>query len=517
MDEHEKQIRQRLKDDFPHYARKCLRIRTKEGNVLPLELNQAQLYAHDKVEKQLRETGKVRAIILKGRQQGMSTMIEGRFYWKVTHREGRRAFILTHDSDATNNLFEMAKRYHENCPEVVRPTIKSDNANQLSFAGLDSGYKIGTAGNKGVGRSSTIQFFHGSEVGFWPHGDEHSKGVIQAIPDAPGTEIFLESTANGMGNYFHEQWQLAETGKSDFIPIFIPWYWQKEYIRQIPDEFSLEEDEIELVDLYNLNAHQLSWRRSKIQDLSVSGADGKRAFNQEYPNNPSEAFQISGDDTLIDPSLVMYARQCKCEAVGELVIGVDPARFGDDRTSIIFRRGRVAYNLTSYTKKDTMEVVGIVHTLIKAHSPAKVFIDIGGLGAGVYDRLVELGLKDIVVAVNAGSSPLNGDLYVNKRAEMWGLVKKWLTDAPVAIPDSDSLHADLCGTRYSFDSLTRLVIEPKDKMKKRGLRSPDEADALCLTFALPLGAVQANKNNAESVASSIMSKMNTLNRLRENR
>ena len=239
MDAKEKQIRQRLKDDFLHYAAKCLKIRTKAGKVLPFELNVAQQYIHKRVEEQRAKTGKVRAIILKGRQQGCSTYVEGRFYWRVSHSKGVRAFILTHEDDATSNLFELAERYHQNCPSLVKPSTGASNAKELYFDKLDSGYKVGTAGNKAVGRSSTVQLFHGSEVGFWPNAQQHAAGIIQAIPDEPGTEAFLESTANGIGNYFHQQWQAAEAGTSEYIAIFVPWYWQPEYRKDTPVDFSL--------------------------------------------------------------------------------------------------------------------------------------------------------------------------------------------------------------------------------------------------------------------------------------
>lgn len=514
MDEREKLIRQKLKDDFEHYALKCLKIRSKAGDLLPFQLNRAQRYVHNLVEKQKRETGKVRAVVLKGRQQGISTYIGGRIFHQITHRIGMRAFILTHDAEATNNLFEMSQRYHEHCPAILKPITGASSAKELFFSVLDSGYKVGTAGNKAVGRSSTIQYLHGSEVAFWPNAAEHSKGILQAVPNENGTEIFLESTANGIGNYFHEQWQLAESNQSDFIPIFVPWYWQDEYRREIETDYQPDADEIELIQLYNLSPHQITWRRYKIQELSASGVNGTRAFQQEYPNHAHEAFLLSGDDTLINPELVMRARKAKCEAVGALVVGVDPARFGDDRTSIIYRRGRVAYNLRSYTKKDTMEVVGIIHKLIKEDRPTKVFIDVGGLGAGIVDRLNELGLGDTIVAVNAGSTPLDQDLYVNKRAEMWGSMKKWLESVPVQVPDADSLHADLCGTRYKFDSLTRLVIERKEDMKKRGLRSPDESDALALTFSMPIDAIQNKKNDSESIARDITSQSRRLQSIR---
>jgi hypothetical protein len=201
--------RLQLKNDFNFYSRNCLKIRTKDKGLQPFVLNEAQEYIHKKLEQQIKDTGKVRAILLKGRQQGASTYVGGRFIHKTTHNKGVRAFILTHDGESTNALFEMTERYHENLPIFVKPTTSAANAKELHFGVLDSGYKIGTAGNKAVGRGQTIQYFHGSEVAFWLNASEHTKGIMQAVPDADGTEVIWESTANGVGNFFHEQWKLA--------------------------------------------------------------------------------------------------------------------------------------------------------------------------------------------------------------------------------------------------------------------------------------------------------------------
>lgn len=519
MTDKERKIFQRLKDDFPHYANKCLKIRTKSGEILPFVLNKAQLHTHSLIEKQLQETGKVRALILKARQLGLSTYIGARFYHKVTHSFGSQAFILTHALEATNNLYQMAKRFYEHTPEIVRPQVSKSNAKELVFGGLDSGYKLGTAQNKNVGRSATIQLLHGSEIGFWNNAAEHSVGIFQAVPNSDGTEIILESTANGVGNFFHQEWQKAEAGLSDYIAIFIPWHWQQEYQEPVTSGFVPTADEIELMAAYNLTLPQLNWRRKKIIQLSVNGIDGEKSFRQEYPLCSAEAFQLTGEDSYIDSPLIVSARHASCDKYGPLLVGVDPARFGDDRTSIIFRQGRVAFDLKSYTKKDTMEVAGIVATIIKERNPARVFVDVGGLGAGVVDRLLELEYRDVVVAVNAGSSPLDANKYRNKRSEMWGEMKAWLAEPPVQIPDSDSLHADLCNIKYQFDSNSRLVMESKEHMKRRGIRSSDEADALALTFALPASALTASINRqqtqiAESLNTNFEARLNAVNRSR---
>lgn len=487
MDAKERAIRQRLKDDFQHYAEKCLKIRTKAGKIVPLELNEAQLYIHKRVEDQRKATGKVRAIVLKGRQQGCSTYIEGRFYWRVSHSKGVRAFILTHEEEATNNLFELANRYHENCPALVRPSTSAANAKELHFDKLDSGYKVGTAGNKAVGRSSTVQLFHGSEVGFWPNAQQHAAGIIQAIPDEPDTEVFKESTANGVGNYFHKEWQDAESGLSEYIAIFVPWFWTAEYRKPAVD-FKLTEEEEAYAEAYGLDDEQMAWRRAKIIELK-----DPLLFKQEYPATAAEAFQVSGVDPYISPELVLVARKSDAEGIGEKKLGVDPARFGDDRTSICLRQGRKVHWIKSHTKKSTMEVAGLVVKAIKETRADQCAIDVGGLGAGVYDRVAELraspewdGPQCEVVQVNSSESPLDAAKYTNKRAEMWGEVKEWLTKQPASIPDSDEMQADLTQIRYSYDSNNALKMEKKEDMKRRGFRSPDMADALGLTFARPV-------------------------------
>ena len=166
-----------------------------------------------------------------------------------------------------------------------------------------------------------------------------------------------------------------------------------------------------------------------------------------------------------------------------------------------------------------MEVTGIVHTLIDQHRPLKVFIDVGGLGAGVVDRLKELGHSDTIVPINAGSTPLDAAKYSNKRSEMWGLCREWLQDYPCQIPDDDSLHADLCGVKYLFNSNSQLVVEKKEDMKKRGVRSSDCADALNLTFAMPVSNAMMQESKTSSIVRTLASdhnyRMAAINRARK--
>jgi hypothetical protein len=481
-----------------------LQIRTKDNGLQKFVLNKAQEYIHAKLEEQRKETGRVRAIILKGRQQGSSTYVGGRFMWRVTHSKGVRAFILTHEDDATQNLFDMSKRYFEHLPPFVKPETSSSNAKEMVFSRLDSGYKVGTAGNKAVGRSQTNQYFHGSEVAFWPNAAEHAKGVLQTIPDSPGTEIIYESTANGVGNFFHVQWKQAEAGLSDFIAIFVPWYWQDEYRKDIPKGFTPTSDEVDLMGQYSLSPDQVYWRRLKIVELAADGTNGESAFKQEYPLNAAEAFQTSGAAGLIRPEIVVKARKNDVAGSGPLIVGVDPSR-GGDRFSIVKRQGRKAYDLNSW-KGDAVDSLGKAVAKCKTvldevcavanKKPDMMFVD-AGAGAELVDRLHELGYKGRVKAIYFGASPLNDRKYINKRGEMWGECNLWLSDEnlEVQIPDKDSLQADLCASPYDRDSHDRIVLWRKERIKKEYGFSPDEGDALVLTFAEPVSSIDAVELN----------------------
>jgi len=495
------ETKQRLKDEFPFYARNCLHIRTKDAGILPFVLNEAQEYIYKKLEEQLASTGKVRAIILKGRQQGASTLIQGRYVHKTTHNKGVRAFILTHDGESTNALFEMTKRYYDLLPDFVKPSIEKSNAKELKFDKLDSGYKIGTAGNKSIGRGQTIQFFHGSEVAFWQNAGELTKGVLQAVPDADGTEIILESTANGLNNYFHQQWKMAEKGESEFQAIFVPWFWQSEYKKKCPDDFKPTESEEDLKEYYGLNNEQLFWRRRKISELSADGVDGGKAFKQEYPMNAAEAFQItSGMNTLINSDQCMRARANTFNGNGPHIVGVDPSR-GGDRFAFMHRQGRKMWGMKAYQGIEC-DKLGKNVALCKAvldkvdpvsgKKPDMMFIDFGS-GADIVDRLHEIGYEERVKAVCFGSTPLNPEKYKNKRNELWGEFADWLSDEsmPVDIPDSDELQADICASPYTRDSNDRRVLLAKDKIKSEFGFSPDFGDAGGLTFAEPVNV----KNN----------------------
>lgn len=329
----DKQQRQRFKDDFILYAQENLKIRAKSGRIVPLKLNTAQRHIHAALERQMAETGRVRAVILKGRQQGCSTYVEARFYWKVTHSMGMRAFILTHLDEASRNIYQIARRFHDHCAPDMKASTRAANSRELFFGRLDSGYQVGTAKSQGIGRGATIQFFHGSEVAFWSNAEEHMQGALQAVPDIDGTEIILESTSSGAEGFFYKLAVEAAEGKSEYRLIFIPWFWQDEYRKTPPAGFALDEGEQAYAAQFGLDLAQMNWRRQKMQQLG-----GAMYFRREYPATVEEAFHTDMPHALWDRAQLDRNRCDTVPAMKRVVVAVDPAvsaKKGSDETGII--------------------------------------------------------------------------------------------------------------------------------------------------------------------------------------
>lgn len=283
-------VRKRLLEDFEFWAKHCCRIRTKAGTIVPLVLNHVQRRFVEQLLAQLQERGLVRFVVLKARQQGFSTVISAIQYWWLSQRKAQKGLVMAHEADSTTTLFDMYTRIHDNVPEWVRPSTKYQSRNYLFFDRLDTGLRVATAGGRGVARGETLTTAHLSEVAFWPpaFAVANFNGLIQAVPDVPGTMVFLESTANGMTGKFREMWVAAVQGKSDYMPFFSAWFETPEYRSKVPADFKRTPEEVQLAAEYQLDDEQLQWRRVKIASGSTE------LFHQEYPSYPDEAFLSTG-------------------------------------------------------------------------------------------------------------------------------------------------------------------------------------------------------------------------------
>ena len=282
--------RKRLLTDFEYYAKSALKIRTKDAQIVPLVLNEAQRIFIDSILKQWQETGRIRVVILKARQLGISTIWTAFAYFWISQHRATKGIVVTHEAAASSALFDMTKRYHALVPEFLRPSTSKANGRELKFDRLDSGYIIATAGSDTVGRGETLQMAHLSEVGLWPKSKarEILNGLLQAVPDVPNTFVAIESTARGMSGPFYEACKAAEAGTSGYILCFLPWFTDPTYRAPVPKGFKRTPDEGDLAALYSLDDEQLMFRRQKIAQ------DGLPLFKQEYPSSPTEAFLTSG-------------------------------------------------------------------------------------------------------------------------------------------------------------------------------------------------------------------------------
>ncbi|NBN62058.1 terminase [Pannonibacter tanglangensis] len=221
--------------------------------------------------------------------------------------------------------------------------------------------------------------------------------------------------------------------------------------------------------------------------ITQYGADSDEARVEVYGQFPS-----SGANQFIGRELVQAAqvRELAPDPGAALVIGVDVARFGDDHSVIFFRQGRDARSRKPLKFKGltTIQLAGRVAEQVDRVKPDAVFVDGGGVGGGVVDALRSMGYK--VIDVQSGAKADEPERYANRRAELWGKMRDWLATGCLA--DDPALADDLTGPEYDHALNGAVKLEPKDKMKQRGLASPDCADALALTFDRRIARRDAN-------------------------
>lgn len=240
--------------------------------------------------------------------------------------------------------------------------------------------------------------------------------------------------------------------------------------------------------------HQLSsdWRTMHVscQNNPLVSSDFVQQIATTYGEN-SNAFRVRvlgefalrDDDSLIPAELVDAAmiRDIALSGNEPIVYGVDVARFGDDRTVICKRQGNVVLGFRHWSGEDLMGTVGRIVHEASMDKPAEILVDTIGLGGGVADRLRELGHN--VRDVNVSESVAMNQQAAKLRDELWLAAKAWLETRAVKLPKDDELRQELIGPTYAFTSNGKIKVEGKSEMKRRGMRSPDLADALCLTFA----------------------------------
>lgn len=304
-------LRQRY--DFEFWAATCVKIHHKlTGRMSPFILNAPQRRVVEQLEADRRVGRPLRFIILKARQWGASTLIQMYFAWiQITVRTGWHSLICAQVKDTAAVIRGMYSQMLANYPAQYwqpecKPCFKSWEGalNTREIAGRDSHVTVTSSVSSDAARGFDFAMAHLSEVAYWRAGDggtpqDFVRNVVGGIPQAPGTVIVMESTANGSGNFFHMQWDRAKAGESAFRPIFVPWFEIEIYRSECldPEGFIRCMDSYER-ELWNagLTLEMIQWYHNKRRELPSD--EDMRA---EYPTTPEEAFNAT-DNAVFDPA-----------------------------------------------------------------------------------------------------------------------------------------------------------------------------------------------------------------------
>ena len=306
------------------YFYECLHIvefGTKK--LIPFKLNNVQSILHKMAEKQLKEDGHVRMVVLKARRFGISTYIQARFFKKAATQFNKTVHIATHDRATSDTMFGMTRTMEQNYPKIIKPEMMYSGKRELTWGsqegtGLNSRYGLSSVGGAEV-RGDAIDYLHCSEISSWgDKASEFSIGLQNNVLTGYETEVWLESTAKGVGNFFYEEFWRAWRNESGFRAAFFPWFVFPEYKTALTKEETdrnlfLEDlgkhrrfggkEEISLLGVtktydtgdetlsFEITQEHLKWRRLCI-DTQCQG--DMSLFNQEYPTTEESAFISSG-------------------------------------------------------------------------------------------------------------------------------------------------------------------------------------------------------------------------------
>lgn len=398
--------------------------------------------------------GERRISIRSGHGTGKSTSASWAMLWFTIFRFPNKVVVTAPTSGQLfDALFAELKRWINELPEQLKMllTVKSDRV-ELTAAPSEAFISARTS------RAETPEALAGV----------HSDNVMLVVDEASGVpEQVFEAAAGSMSGHSAVTVMLSNPTRSSG---------------------TFFESQTRLAD---------SWwtRRWSCVDSPLVSDEFVEEMRQRYGED-SNAFRIrvlgefpmADDDTVIPYHLADAARHRDIERSPEEkpVWALDVARFGSDSTVLLKRAGSVVYEIMVWNGVDLMGTVGRVKAefdaLPSSKRPQVILVDSIGLGAGVVDRLRELGAP--VRGVNVAEAPSAKGTYTNLRSELWFRVKGWLEDRGCKLPDNDRLIAELTSVRYRYMSSGKMAVESKDEMRKRGLKSPDLADALCLSLAV---------------------------------
>jgi hypothetical protein len=296
-------------------AQKLLLVRTREGSAAPLKANATQRAFE-------RRRGQ-RNIVLKARQIGLTTWAAARFFLRTITHPGSLTLEVAHTQEAAEEIFRIVYRFLDWLPQELREgplRTSRANARQIVFPEMDAQYRVVSAGDRNAGRGLTVQNLHCSELARWPGDPAETLAGLRAGL-APGAEVILESTPEGVGGCFHEEWQKA--GETGMVRHFFPWWMERRYRALAVDEASLSDEERMLMGRHKLDLKQIGYRR-QIR------ADFRGLARQEFAEDDESCFLASGDSVfemdVIDERLQEMPKPVEKRRNGEMEIWLPPVK-----------------------------------------------------------------------------------------------------------------------------------------------------------------------------------------------
>ena len=372
-------------------------------------------------------------------------------WWVLTRSPSRIACTANTSSQLSDILWAEVAKWHRCMPDGLKELIEVTSA-KVELTGQDSFAVARTA------RRETPEALQGF----------HSPNMLFLVDEASGVDNIIFEV--GEGAMSTEGAKTVMTGN----PTRTSGYFY--------EAFNKMKDSFYTMKVASQDSSQVGSKF--IEDMKTKYGEDSNIYRVRVLGEWPEA-----DDDVVIPLHLLQSAAERDQVPADttpVVWGLDVARFGTDKSALCKRKGNVVTEpIKSWRNKDLMEMCGIIlneyETTTWSDRPVEILIDSIGLGAGVVDRLTELDLP--VRGINVAESASMGERYGRLRDELWFLGKEWFENRDCTIPDQEELIDDLSKPRFTFLSNGKLKVEGKDEMKRRGMNSPDLADAFCLTFA----------------------------------
>ena len=396
--------------------------------------------------------GNRRFSVRAGHGVGKSTVEAWLILWFVLFHRGLKVPVTANSQDQLRDvLWAEISLWHGRLPKFLKDLIEVQTERVFVKADPEGSFAVPRTARPE--KPEALQGFHAETLAFFV---EEASGIDDIIFETAGgalssehSWVFMFANPTRTSGYFHRS---HHENRGSWRCYHIPCHFSSRVSPRYAEDMAAEYGE-----------------SSNVYRVRVLGD-----------------FPLTEDDGVMSLGIVSSAvdRRVSPTESGH-VWGLDVARFGDDSTALAKRCGNTLLEpVKEWRKIDLMQVTGIIvrEYEIASPRPAAINVDVIGLGAGVVDRLRELGLP--VRGVNVGESPAtDGNRYMRQRDELWFKGRDWFETRAVSIPNDSGLIAELVSPKYKIESAGKLKVESKDDMKKRGVKSPNKADAFLLTFA----------------------------------